>query len=127
MTVQPVGFNVVKREKFRENFPVFRHIFLFTVDTIGSSTWVFWSFSWGKIITGLWIRNQCIVLHCHEGGVIIESQVNFCFLPNTNLFVAFITNFLADQNVMSGARGDLTFYFRDEALAGLSLWNIDLN
>ena len=55
------------------------------------------------------------------------TQIDFLFLPTTNLFVAFITNFLADQHVMSCLGGDLTFHFRDEALAGLSLWNIDLN
>ena len=68
-----------------------------------------------------------VVLYFKTRWTIIVTQVDFRFLPITNLFVAFITSFLANQNVMSCARGDLTFHFRDEAVAGLSLWNLNLH
>ena len=55
------------------------------------------------------------------------TQVDFLWFPTTNLFVAFIANFLADQNVMSCVRGDLTPHFEHETLFGFSLWYMNLN
>ena len=55
------------------------------------------------------------------------SQVNSLFLPTANLFVAFITDFLVDQNVMGCLGGDLTLHFRYETLAGLLTRDMNLN
>ena len=57
----------------------------------------------------------------------IVTQVDFRLLSTTNLLVAFINDFFADQNVMSGAGGDLTLHFCNEALTRLSSWNMNLN
>ena len=68
-----------------------------------------------------------VVLHFQLKRIIIEPQDDFLFLPTTNLSEAFITNFLADQNLMTYVGGDLTFYFRNKTFDGPSLWNISLN
>ena len=51
--------------------------------------------------------------------VIIESQVDFYFLPTTNIFVAFITNFFANQNPMRCVGVDLTIgvYSNEKSLS----------
>ena len=58
------------------------------------------------------IRLKCIVLYFKNLPFVIVSQIDFLWFVTTNLFVAFITNFLVDQNVVSCAGSDLTFYFR---------------
>ena len=55
------------------------------------------------------------------------AQVNFPWFPTANPFVAFITYFLADQNIMRCVRGDLTPDLRDETVRGLLFWNMNLN
>ena len=72
-------------------------------------------------------RNERVVRYFKTPRNKIESQIDFLFLPTTNLSEAFITNFLADQNVMTYVGGDLTFYFRNKTFDGPSLWNISLN
>ena len=55
------------------------------------------------------------------------TKKHFLWFPATNLFVAFITNFLADQNVMSSFSVDLTFHLKNKTFAGHSFWNMNLN
>ena len=69
--------------------------------------------------------NHRVVLYFEK--ITPVTQVDFLWFPTANLFVAFPTNFLADQNLMTCVGVDLTLHFRDEAVAGLPLWNIDLN
>ena len=71
--------------------------------------------------------NHRVVLHIPIIPIPPVTQVDFLFLSTANLFVAFRTNVLADQNVMSCARGDLTFHFRNEALTGLLTRDMNLN
>ena len=77
----------------------------------------------GVVFDFKWTVFSCV--YCET--IIIVTQVDIRFLLTTNVFVAFITNILADQNVMSCAGGDLTFHLCNNTLAGLSLWNINLN
>ena len=112
VTVQPVGFNVVKREKQPENLPGSGHI------GMNSSHPGFWGF----------IRNKSVVLNQHKRGIIIVSNVNFLWFPSTDIFVATRNgDFLADHNVMTCLGSDLTFYFEHKTGAGPSCWNMDLN
>ena len=60
-----------------------------------------------------------VVLYLERVPITYVAQVNFPWLPTACLFVAFITNFLADQNAMRCVRGDLTPYLRDETVRGL--------
>ena len=85
VTVQPVRFNVVNGEKLGENFPIVTHNRKCSMYAITK---------YGPI-------NKCVVLDFHDSPVIIVSQVDFLCLPTTNLFVAFRTYFLANQNIMS--------------------------
>ena len=73
-----------------------------------------------------WKRHEGIVLYFQDINIIV-SEGNLLFLPTTNLFVAFMTNLIADQNVMSCVGTDLTFHFRQETLAGFVTWNGNLN
>ena len=59
--------------------------------------------------------------------MIVVSNVNFLWFPTTDLFVAFITDFLADQNIMSYPRGDLAFNFEHKALTRPLPRNMNLN
>ena len=54
------------------------------------------------------------------------AQVDFLWFPTANLFEAFTTNFIADQNSMRCFGVELTPYFRDETVGCLSFWNINL-
>ena len=110
--MQPVGLDVVKREKLAENFPFLGKNRICTV-------YIVRSFS-GNM-------NHHVVLNFERIPIPIVTQVDFLFLPTTNLFVAFPTNFLADQNIVSCARAGLTFHFRDETLTGLHLRYMNLN
>ena len=85
VTVQPVWFNVVNGEKLGENFPIVTHNRKCSMYAITK---------YGPI-------NKCVVLDFHDSPVIIVSEVDFLCLPTTNLFVAFRTYFLANQNIMS--------------------------
>ena len=73
------------------------------------------------------ISRQCVAVHSHEFKVVIVTQIDFLWFPTANVFVAFGTNFLADQNVMSCVRGDLTPHFEHKTFARHSLWNMNLN
>ena len=44
------------------------------------------------------------------------TQVDFLCFPTANLFVAFITNFLADQNAIGCVGGGLTLHLCEIAL-----------
>ena len=112
VTVQPVGFNVVKREKLGENFPFVRHIRTITVFIAFQSS--------GNM-------NHRVVLYFETLPITPVTQVDFLFLPTTNLFVAFKTNFLADQNVMSDVGADFTFHFCNNTLARPLPRNMNLN
>ena len=68
-----------------------------------------------------------VVLYLEIVPVTQVAQVNFPWFPSANLFVAFITNFLADQNIMRCVGGDLTPDLRDETVGGLLFWNMNLN
>ena len=70
--------------------------------------------------------NERVVLDFHIPPITPKTQVYFLWFPITNLFVAFITNFPADQHVMSRAGGDLTLHFEDKTLSGHSLWYMNL-
>ena len=59
--------------------------------------------------------------------VIIVTQIDFFRFPTAYFFVAFITDFLADQNVMIRVGGDLTFHLKNNTFAGHSFWNMNLN
>ena len=112
VTVQPVGFNVVKREKLGEKFPVVRHDRIFTVyiEILFSGS-----------------MNHRVVLYFERSKITPVTQVDFLFLPNANLFVAFIINFLADQNLMTRFGVDLTFHFCDKTVTGLLTRDMNLN
>ena len=71
--------------------------------------------------------NERIVLYLATRAITPVTQVDFLFLPTTNLFVAFITNFLADQNVMSCVRVNLTLHLSEKTLGWLLIWNMNLN
>ena len=71
--------------------------------------------------------NERVVLYFERLPIPPVTQVDFLFLPTTNLFEAFITNFLADQNIMCCARVDLTFHFCDKTLTGLLTRDMNLN
>ena len=73
------------------------------------------------------IGHQCVVLDFQDIIVIIEPQVNLLWFPTTNLFVAFVTDFIADQDGMSCLGIDLTFHFRDKTLTGLLTRDMNLN
>ena len=100
----------MKREERFENLPGVRHRGPFTI--------------FKRLFRNF---HQCVVLDKHPIWIIVESQIDFRFLPTTNVFVSFITNILADQNFMSCAGVDLTLHFRDEALTGLQMRNMNLN
>ena len=75
----------------------------------------------------LWGRSHhCVVLHFKETWVINETDFETFLFPTTSLFEALRDNFLADQNVVSRAGGDVAFHFRDETVTGLFLWNMNL-
>ena len=103
-------------EKLGENFPVQNHFRKYTVHFF-------------FVISGR--MNERVVLYFHDYFalycVIIVTQVDFLRFPTTNLFVAFPMKFLADQNVMSFAGGNLAFYSRDKTLTVFSSWNMNLN
>ena len=113
VTVHPVGFKVVIWEKRGQNFPVVRHSCAF-------GPYIVCEFSWWKMKKG-------VVLHFQLKRIIIEPQDDFLFLPTTNLLVAFVTNFLADQSVMSCVGGGLTFHFEHETLGRFVARNLNLN
>ena len=71
--------------------------------------------------------NHRVVLYFESGPIAPVTQVDFLFLSTANLFVAFIANFLADQNVMSCVRGDLTPHFEHKTPAGPSLRDMNLS
>ena len=52
--------------------------------------------------------NERVVLYDETFPISPVTQVDFLCFPTTNLFVAFITNFLVNQNVMSCVRVDST-------------------
>ena len=111
VTVQPVRFDVVMREKKRENFPGLRHPGFLSLH---------------KWLCGGW--SKWVVLYCHEVRVVIVSNVNFPWFPFTNIFKATrSTDFLADHNVMSFVGRELAFHFEHKTFRGLSLWNVNLN
>ena len=60
--------------------------------------------------------NERVVLYSAFKVTTPISQVNFLCFPTANLFVAFITNFLADQNAMSRVGGGLTLHLGEIAL-----------
>ena len=72
---------------------------------------------------------QCtsVVLHFHDLRIVIVTHINFLWFPTAYLLVAFITNFLADQNVVSCVGGDLTFHLKNKTFDGHSFWNMNLN
>ena len=78
------------------------------------------SVTWG-------IRHQSVVLCLKTQIAIIVTKVDFPWFSTTNVFVAFPTNFPADQNVMSFAGGNLAFHSGDKTLAVSSLRNMNLN
>ena len=110
MTVQPVRFNVVKREKFGENFPGVRHTRLFSE----------YEFLFR-------ITEECLVLNFQDFSPIVVSEGNPLFLPTTDLFVAFLAIFLAEQNSMSCLGAQLTFHFEHKTPAGPSLRDMNLS
>ena len=59
--------------------------------------------------------------------IIVVSNVNFLWFPTTNLFVAFLANFLAEQNPMSCLGAQLTFHFEHKTPAGPSLRDMNLS
>ena len=59
--------------------------------------------------------------------VIIVTQLDFLWFPTAYLFVTSVTNFLADQSVMSCLGGDLTFHLKNKTFAGHSFWDMNLN
>ena len=69
---------------------------------------------------------ECAVLYSQDKDPVIVSDVKF-LLPLTDLFVAFVAHFLADQNLVSCVGGDLTFHFENKTFAGHSFWNMNLN
>ena len=72
--------------------------------------------------------NQRVVLHFQDHMIVIVTHIDFLWFLTASLLVAFITNFLADQNVMSCVGGDLTFHFENKTFAGHSFcWNMNLN
>ena len=71
--------------------------------------------------------NHLVVLHFETIPITPVTQVDFLFLPTANLFVAFVTYFLADQNTMTCSRVDLTLHFCDKTLTGLLTRYINLN
>ena len=60
--------------------------------------------------------NERVVLYFEIPRISTVTQVDFLCFPTANLFVAFITNFLADQNAMSRVGGGLTFHLGEIAL-----------
>ena len=67
-----------------------------------------------------------VVLYFERLPIPPVTQVDFLFLPTTNLFEAFITNLLAYQNIMNFLGGDLTLHLCDEALGRPLRRNMDL-
>ena len=60
--------------------------------------------------------NERVVLNLEIPPITPVTQVDFLWFPTTNLFVAFVINFLADQNAMSCVGGGLTLHLREIAL-----------
>ena len=111
VTVQPVGFDVVKRKKRQENLP-------------GVSKRRFFP---DKVVRSGYSGNKRVVLYPHVITVIIVSNVNLLWFPSTNIFVVTRnTDFLAEHNVMSCGGGDLTFHFEHKTSCVTSLWNMNL-
>ena len=71
--------------------------------------------------------NHLVVLHFETKPITPVTQVDFLFLPTANLFVAFVTYFLADQNAMRCFGVDLTFHLEHKNLTGLLTRYINLN
>ena len=60
--------------------------------------------------------NERVVLYFETSPITPVAQVDFLWFPSTNLFVAFVTNFLAQQNVMYCVRRGLTCHLEDKAV-----------
>ena len=60
--------------------------------------------------------NERVVLYFKIPPITPVAQVDFLWFPTTNLFEAFVRNFLAQQNVMYCVRGGLTFHLEDKAV-----------
>ena len=71
--------------------------------------------------------NHLVVLQYKKLPITPVTQVDFLFLPTANLFVAFVTYFLADQNAMRCFGVDLTFHLEHKTLTGLLTRDMNLN
>ena len=60
--------------------------------------------------------NERVVLYFKIPPITPVTQVDFLWFPTTNLFEAFVRNFLAQQKVMYCVRGGLTFHLEDKAV-----------
>ena len=78
----------------------------------------------GNINWGIML--ECVV-HYLVIYVVIVTQVDFLWFFTTNLFVAFIPNCLANQNIVRRVGSDLALDFCDKTAAWLSKWNMNLN
>ena len=72
--------------------------------------------------------NERVVLYFEiSPRIVIEPQVDFFLLPTTNLLVALITNFLADQDIMRCVGGGLTLHVGEKTLGRFISRNMNLN
>ena len=71
--------------------------------------------------------NERVVLYFQSHPITPVTKVDFLWFPTTNLFVAFIDNFLADQNVMCCVRVYKAFKFSDKTLTRPLPWYLNLN
>ena len=70
--------------------------------------------------------NERVVLN-YKPRTRTVTKVDFLFFPTANLFVAFETYFLADQNAMRCFGVDLTFHLEHKTLTGLLTRDMNLN
>ena len=71
--------------------------------------------------------NERVVLNYEIPPITPVTQVDFLWLPTANLFVAFVINFLADQNAMSCVGGGLTLHLTDKTVRRFCGRNWSLN